>query len=315
MIQEPVQPTLTPNPPPRARRTSAIRTGLVVAACLLVAVPVVMAMAANSSSANQPLAAGASAGALTAPDAKGGHGHGGGPGKGHITITAIDGSRISLATEDGWTRTITLGTDAAVMRSDVKIAASALKVGDEVRIRQVRNADGSFTVVELRVVLPHLSGTVTAIGDASLTVKLHDASTRVITLTTDTSYRVGKKPGTKVDVTKGADVDVEGTHGAGDAFTATAVHVRLPHLGGVVTGVAGSTITIMTGGRDGGVKAIIHVATDTAYQVPGATGAVAGGLKDVAVGTRIKAEGKLRADGSLDAASVDVHGPKAPTAP
>jgi hypothetical protein len=320
VIQEPIRPTLTPNPPPRARRTSGIRTGLVIAACLLVAVPVVMAMAANSSSSNQPLAAGASA----APDVTG---HGGppkgekgskGPGKRAITITAIDGSRVSLATEDGWTRTIILGPDAAVMRSDAKIAVTGLKVGDEVRIRQVRNADGSFTIVELRVVMPHLGGTVTVVGDTSLTLKLHDDSTRVITLTTDTTYRVGAKAGTRADVTKGADVDVEGTPGAGGAFTASTVHVKLPKLDGVVTGVSGSTITIMTHGPDG-AKAIIHVGSATAYGVPGAAGVASGGLKDIAVGKRIKAEGTLRADGSLDATSVDVHGPKgdngAPPAP
>jgi hypothetical protein len=314
VIQEPSPLTPTPAPVSSARRISRLRIGLVVVACLALAVPVVATLAASSSALDPAY----QAGAVPAPLAK--HGHDAkGPGKGHITITAIDGSKVSLATEDGWTRTITLGSDATVMRSDVTIAVSALKVGDEVRIRQVRNADGSFTVVELRVVMPHLGGTVTAIGDTSLTLKLHDDSTRVITLTTDTTYRLGKKAGVKADVTVGAAVDVEGTARAGDAFTASAVHVKLPHLDGLVTGVSGSTITITTGGKDGGVKAIIHVGSSTDYAVPSAAGPVAGALKDVAVGMRIKAEGTLRADGSLDATSLDVHAPKpdhgAPPAP
>lgn len=315
MIHEPTPLTPAPSPAPARPRISRLRIGLVVVACLALAIPVVATLAANSSS---PSGQGFQAGAAPAPHLKGPKDFKG-PRHGHITITAIDGSQISLATEDGWTRTIVLGSDATVMRSDATIAVSGLKVGDEVRIRQVRNADGTFTVVELRVVLPHLRGEVTAVGDTSLTIKLHDGSTRVITLTAETTYRLGRNDATKADLTLGADVAVEGTAGAGDAFTASSVRVRLPHLGGVVSAISGSTITITRGGREGAVAVTIHVGSSTDYTVPSPTGPVAGALKDVAVGMRISAEGTLRDDGSLDASSVDVHPPKpghgAPPAP
>ena len=53
----------------------------------------------------------------------GGPGFGrGGFGFGGITITAIDGSNLSLKTEDGWTRTIAVTSDTAVTRAGKTIA-------------------------------------------------------------------------------------------------------------------------------------------------------------------------------------------------
>ena len=44
------------------------------------------------------------------------------------------------------------------------IAVTALKVGDEVQFRQVRNADGSYTITTITVPTPQLGGEVTAVG-------------------------------------------------------------------------------------------------------------------------------------------------------
>jgi hypothetical protein len=298
---------------PIRRLPPIARLAIVVIACAALAIPAFAALAAS------PAPAGGT-GAAGAPPPAGGPGHGpgkdGGPGH-HITITAIDGAKITLTTDDGWTRTITLGADASVMSGDAKIAVTDLKVGEEVRIQEIRNDDGSFTVTGLTVVIPHVGGTVTVVGDTSLTLKLHDGSTQVVTLTKDTTYALGKQAGTKADVTVGADVDVQGAPGAGGSFTAVSVHVKLPKLDGIVTGVSGSTITITTGGKDGGAKAVIHVAAGTTYALPGAMpGApTPGALTNIVVGMHIHAEGTLNADGSLNALSVDVHAPKPPKGP
>jgi hypothetical protein len=303
---------------PIRRVPAPLRIALVALVALAVAIPALAAIGASPAPGTGPAAATAAPNATGTPDAKnrhdGGRLHGargfrGGPG-GHNTITAIDGANISLATDDGWTRTITLGPAVAVTRGDAKIAAADLKIGDQVRIRETRNADGSFTVVELRVVLPHLGGTVTAVGDASLTLKLRDGTSRVVTLTAATTYRVGPKDGTKADVTVGVAVDVVGTAGAGDAFTAVAVHVRLAGVHGTVTAVSGSTITITTRGKVGPVSATIHVGADTIYAMRGYKGLAPLTIQAVTVGMRISAAGTLRADGSLDATIVAVREPK-----
>src|SRR6185369_1574622 len=70
----------------------------------------------------------------------GGPGGFGGPGFGHgmgaITITAISGNSISLATADGWTRTITVDSGTTYAKSGATIALGDLKVGDMVGFRE-----------------------------------------------------------------------------------------------------------------------------------------------------------------------------------
>jgi hypothetical protein len=301
VIQEPIQPTLTPNPAPRAGRTSGMRIGLVIAACLLLAIPVVMTMAANSSPSNQALGAGASA----APNATG---HGGppkgeknakGPGKGPIKIHAISASQISLATEDGWTRTITATGNTVITKGGQTIKVGDLKVGDEIHFKQTRNADGSYTITAIDVPTPKAGGEVTAVDGNTITVKHKDGTTRVITVTISTVYTVGPNAGSKSDVKVGGDIDALGTI-SGDTFTATAVKVKLPHVGGEVTAKTSDSITVKD--HDGTTKTI-HVTGSTTYQVKGQA---TGSLSDIAVGERVNAEGTLRSDGSLDA--VAVHG-------
>ena len=61
-----------------------------------------------------------------------------GIGFGGVTITAIDGSNLSLKTDDGWTRTIAVTSDTKITRADKTIAVGDLKVGDEITFRQTR---------------------------------------------------------------------------------------------------------------------------------------------------------------------------------
>ena len=82
-----------------------------------------------------------------------------------ITVTAIDGSNVSLKTEDGWTRTITVTSDTTITKGGQTIALSDVQVGDEIRFAQTRNADGTFTITQIHVVMPTIGGQVTAVED------------------------------------------------------------------------------------------------------------------------------------------------------
>lgn len=335
MIQEPTRLTPTLRIQAGLRRSSGIRIGLVIAAIIVLAVSVVMAMAANSPSLspNTILAAGASASpdaaakpnsaALDGPRAAGNHGPGdpgrlkggpggpgkgpggpGGPGKGPITIHAISGSQISLATEDGWTRTITATSTTVITKGGQTITVLDLKVGDEVHFRQTRNTDGSFTITAIDIPTPRAGGEVSSIDGNNITVKRKDGSTRVITVTSSTVYMLGPNPGTKADVKVGTDIDAQGTVN-GDSFTATAVRIRLAHIGGEVTAKTTDSITIQNHDL---TKNVIHVTSSTTYKVKGKDPAA---LSDIAVGDKVNAEGTKRSDGSLDAISVHggpVHG-------
>lgn len=173
-----------------------------------------------------PSGSGAASGAPAASpsvDAKGGGGLGPlarglldgriGPGRafGAIHITAISGSSVSLATDDGWTRTIMLDQDTKLTRAGTAISAGDLKVGDEVRLAETKASDGSYTIKRLDVVLPTVAGQVTAKGSDSLTIKRLDGTSETIHVSASTTYRTrGNASASLADVTVGSNVIATG---------------------------------------------------------------------------------------------------------
>lgn len=248
--------------PKGARRTSGIRLGIVLAACFALAAPVVATLAAPAVPSSGTLLAPGASSVRSASDETldvesqgqdngNGNGHkadkgkgdklrgGHGPGKGLVTIASISGSNLSLQTDDGWTRTITVTSATVIAKGGQTVTAAELKVGDEIRFSQTRNADGSFTIVAIRVPTPRTGGEVTAVTGGSITVKQKGGMTRVITVTGSTVYTLdsaagpneGATTGSKADVKVGTEIEAEGTVD-GDTFTATSVQVDLPHGNG-----------------------------------------------------------------------------------
>ena len=82
-------------------------------------------------------------------------------------------------------------------------------------------------------------------------------------------------------------------------FTITRIDVVQPHVGGTVTAVTDTTITVEL---RGGTTVTVHVDEDTAFKVEDVTGTAA--IDDVEVGMRIVASGEQNADGSLNASRV-----------
>jgi hypothetical protein len=291
------------------------------------AVPLIIVMA-HSSSPSDPLlaiAAGASAApnAAAATDAgkrpksdragKGNNGNKGNkgigaPGRGPITIRSIAGSALSLGTEDGWTRTIIATSSTVITKGGQTIAVSDLQVGDEIRFSQTRNTDGTYTIDAIVVPTPTAGGEVTAVDASTITVKGKGGTTRVITVNGSTVYRLGSASGTKADVNVGLRVDAQGTL-SGDTFTAITVRIKLPEVGGVVTAKTSDSITVKHGD---GSTTVLHVTANTTYEYKGRAAAT---LADITVGDRVNAHGTLRADGSMDAVSVEGRAPKTPRTP
>jgi hypothetical protein len=222
-------------------------------------------------------------------------------GFGQITITAISGSNLSLKTVDGWTRTIAVSGSTTITKGGQEAGIGDLKVGDQIHFRQTRNADGTFTISAIDVVLPRVGGTVAEVTGSGFTLADPDGATWTIATTGSTAYTLGNGAGTAADVKTGVIVVVEGTLGQGNALTATAVHVQPARIAGQVTATSADTITVT---RPDGTSATIHVGSGTTYQVPGVATA---SLSDIAVGMFVAAEGTLRSDGSLSATVVLAH--------
>ena len=323
---------MTENPEPQVRTTvvrrrqDVVRAGIVVAAALVMVVGAAAANGASPAPAANPSGAAPSAKAQDGGKDKSDRGKafkigrlpllGLGKGDrgqlrgGQITITAIDGSKISLKTADGWTRTITLTTTTKVMVGSQAGAVDDLKVGDQVGLRQKRNADGSFTVIALVVDAPRAAGSVTAVGANSITVKKRDGSSVTISLNGSTKFSIGKTAASKADVRVGSRIVAEGK-GSTTSLTATIVRIEPTLAAGVVTAKTSTSITIKQ--RDGS-SLTIHVDAKTTYRVRGAA-TKPGSLADIKVGDRLLASGTQRADKSLDALSVGAAPMKAPKAP
>lgn len=300
------------------RKGESLRAGMIAGTALVVALGAAVAMGASPGASD---AAGASAVPTVPAEGSGAQLRGGpgmfpggagadfgrgGPGKGdgrgfgfgQVSVTAISGSSVSLATDDGWARTITTTSTTTITRGGVAATLADLEVGDEIHFRQTRNDDGTYTITAISIVLPHAVGTVTAVGADTITITLRDGTTQTIATTATTTYRTGKAAGTRADVKVGTVIVATGEKAADGTLTATTVDVRLAQVMGTVTASTADTITIS---RRDGTTVTIHVSSDTTVQIPGAAAA---GLADVKAGMAIGVAGTQRADGSIDATEV-----------
>ncbi|HEY6058406.1 MAG TPA: DUF5666 domain-containing protein [Candidatus Limnocylindrales bacterium] len=223
---------------------------------------------------------------------------------GQVSITAVNGSSISLKTDNGWTRTIAVTGSTTITKGGQAIGVGDLRVGDVIdRLNERRNSDGTFTIVAIDVAVPRVAGTVAALTSGGFTVTARDGSTWTVTVTDATKYSVGKNGGSRSDVKAGLVVEVEGTSGSGNSITASTVRVQPAMVFGEVTAKTSSTITLS--GRDGSTTTV-HVDGSTSYTLPGVDSA---GLSDITVGMQIVAQGTKRTDGSLDASAI-LAGPR-----
>jgi Domain of unknown function (DUF5666) len=280
---------------------SRARIGLVLAgAAILVVAVVATSFAAGPTTSERggtPFTLGAldpALGGTDGPDV----GRFGAHGFGDITITAISGDDVTLGTPDGWRRTITITGSVELTKGGQDIAVSDLKVGDQIRFRQVRNDDGTYTVTTVAVVVPIIRGTASDITTSGFKVTTRDGSVWTAAVNSSTTFSYGQGSGTLADVKDGQAVRVQGTITADNQMTATNVRVAGDRAVGTVTAKTADSITIR---RRDGTSLTIHVDADTTYRVAGVENA---DLGDVAVDMAIGVTGRARADGSIDADAV-----------
>jgi hypothetical protein len=223
------------------------RGGIVLGAAFLFVVGAVAVMGASPSPSSSTTGASPAPAASGDPSSepkdgeRGLHGFGrfGGPGFGRggfgfggITITAISGSNLSLKTEDGWTRTIAVTSDTTITRAGETIALGDLKVGDQIAFRQDRQADGSYTITAIAVILPSVGGTVTKVDGSTITVERRDGTTATIHVDGDTTYRIaGDDSPALSDIKVGDVIIASGTLRSDGSLDAEAVAVGGPGRG------------------------------------------------------------------------------------
>lgn len=215
-------------------RSIPVRIGIVAGSAILVVVGVTAAMGASPSS--QPTGAQAAISAALAPDAGtsgvppldnrfGGGDFGFGGSFRNISIGAINGSSLSLKTDDGWTRTITIGSATTITRSGKTIAVGDLAVGDQINFSQEKATDGTFTIKAVRVILPVVGGQVSAVNGSTISVAGKGGTTGTIHVDGDTTYDVNGTTGKALaDITVGSFIVAEGTKRSDGSLDADTIH-------------------------------------------------------------------------------------------
>jgi hypothetical protein len=154
-------------------------------------------------------------------------------GLGDITISAIDSSNLSLETADGWKRTIAVGSSATITKGGQTIAVGDLKVGDHIVFGETKATDGTYTINQIRVVLPVVGGQVSAVGTESITVD-QEGGSATIHVDANTIYDVNGNASAKLsDVTVGSFVVAEGTQRSDGSLDASTVHAGTRGPGGM----------------------------------------------------------------------------------
>ena len=233
-------------------------------------------------------------------DERGGRGLRGEAGRGAISITAIDGTKLSLETDNGWTRTID-AAGATVTKDGETVALSTLKVGDRIVFRETRNDDGSYTITAITVVQPAVGGTVASVSGTTVTVTTRDGGTSKVVLTGSTTYTLDGEAATKDAVVAGVRIVARGTLASDGTLTATSVEIAPAMAAGTVKEKGTSSLTLTT--RDGSTV-VVKVSSSTTYEVAGITSPT---LADVKVGDVVMARGTKGSDGSLTATSIRSH--------
>jgi len=217
-----------------------------------------------------------------------------------ITITAIDGTKLALETDNGWTRTID-ATGATVTMDGATVALSTLKVGDTIVFRETRNDDGTYTITAIVVIQPAVAGTVASVSGSTVTVTRRGGGTSKVVLTDSTTYELAGKAATKDAVVTGARIVARGTLATDGTLTATSLEVAPATSAGVVKEKGASSLVLTT--RDGSTV-VVTVSPSTTYQVGGVDSPT---LADVKVADVVMAAGSRNADGSLSATVVRSH--------
>ena len=141
-----------------------------------------------------------------------------------ITITAINGSDLSLKTDDGWTRTIAVTSTTKITKGGETITVADLAVGDQIAFAQDRATDGTYTVTAIKVILPTTGGQVTAINGNTITVAQPGGTTATIHVDGNTKYQVNGAAGALSDIKVGSFIIAEGTQRSDGSLDAAAIH-------------------------------------------------------------------------------------------
>ncbi|MDA8365815.1 MAG: DUF5666 domain-containing protein [Actinomycetota bacterium] len=236
----------------------------------------------------------------------------GGPGG---VITAISGNTVTFTGIDGQSHSVTTDSSTVYRKDGTKVSSSALAVGEHIVFRPVRPSTSSSSsstpstttpvAAEIDIVSPSIDGTVHSISGSTMVIVDQQGFWRTVDVSAGATVTRGGQASTLSAVKVGDHVRATGTIAADNTtLDATTIRVELPRVGGKVTSVSGSTITVS---GPGSTTWTIDTSASTTFVTANGPGSTASSsLSAVTTGSFVDAVGTLQGT-TLTATTVTIH--------
>jgi hypothetical protein len=145
-----------------------------------------------------------------------------------VTISAIEGTMLTLMTPDGWSRTVDTAA-IRIMRGGQTITVADLRVGQQVRVRQRRADDGTWQVTRIAALLTTVRGTVASVTEDGFVLTTRDGGSRLVRLSETTRWLLVCGSSADAALEVGTRVVARGSLAADGSLEATAVAAAGPH--------------------------------------------------------------------------------------
>ncbi|HVC79982.1 MAG TPA: DUF5666 domain-containing protein [Chloroflexota bacterium] len=213
------------------------------------------------------------------------------------TVTSVSGPIIAARARNGITFTITTTSTTTFKEAGSTVALSAVQANEHIRVLGTRNqAAKTIQATSVVIVLPNVTGVVTAVNGSTLTLTGRNAVRYTINLGSAKIEQAGQAA-TAQAITVGSLLTAQGPMGADGTFTALRVVIRLPQFAGTIAAVNGMSFTLRTAQG----KTFSITPASTAVYVTGKRGAApttATTAPTFTVGEHVRVQGSLSADGT-----------------
>ncbi len=214
-------------------------------------------------------------------------------------VTAVSPTSISIKSPNSTAPTTFVITGSTTISEDGSSSTvSAIQAGDIVSIQLTSTSSNTASRIDVRQ--PSLGGKVVTVGSNSIVVEDQQGFYRTIDVSASTTYKSGNSTSSLAQVSVGSQVVAFGSVDSNHiVLDATSVDIILPHVGGTVTQVNGSDITVK--GFNGSTE-VITTNSSTVFKSFNATSA---SISSVTVGSNVVAEGTPTSNG-ISADQVDI---------
>ena len=209
-----------------------------------------------------------------------------------LTVSAVNGQTITASGWGGQQITVTVSATTVYTEAGSAATLAAVTPGSRIAVQGTRDSTGAVNATAITIVLPTMSGVVTAVNGTTLTISDFAGTAHSVTVSDGTRYQRAGQAATLADISVGTAIVAEGHSDASGTLSALRVSIRVPRVAGQVATVSASSFTLKPGFRSS--ASTVTTSASTLYSAPDGTALTSAAVKS---GSIVMAEGTLSADG------------------